>query len=180
MHESENKTAGSFLKDLIKDILIALAIVLIVMTCIKPTIVNGESMENTLFDGHYLIVNKLAYKIGEPERGDIIVLKSHDPDHKLWIKRVIGVSGDEISFGGENCGDLYRNGELVSESYIKEDMVNDPDQEPCTVPEGAVYVMGDNRNHSHDSRDVGCVQDKDIVGKAVLRLYPFDRIGVVD
>ncbi len=175
---TKKESAKSFLKDLIKDIIIALVLVLIITTCIKPTVVSGSSMEDTLQHGNYLIVNRLAYKFGEPARGDIIVLNSGMEEHELWIKRVIGLPGDVIETDGKT---LYINGAKATEPYIKRGTVSQGDLRTWTVPEGAVFVMGDNRNHSDDSREtLGFVEDDAIVGKAVLRLWPPDSIGKIE
>jgi signal peptidase I len=155
-------------------IIIALVLVLIITACVKPTIVSGQSMDDTLHNGNYLIVNKLAYKFGEPKHGDIIVFDSGDEEHELWVKRVIGLPGDVIKTDDKT---LYINDAKASEPYIKKGTVAQGEMQTWTVPEGAIFVMGDNRNNSTDSRIIGCVEDKRILGKAVLRLWPFGSIG---
>ena len=175
---------GSFLKDLIKDIIIAVVIVLAITAVIKPTIVKEESMLDTLQENNYLFVNKLAYKFKDhPDRGDIIVFRSELPNEdasgtKLLIKRVIGVEGDVISFEGDQ---VYRNGEVLNEDYIyDEDPVfrNYPNGKSFTVGEDEIFAMGDHRSVSCDSRSesVGMVSEEAAVGKAFVRLYPFNEI----
>ena len=175
---------GSFLKDLIKDIIIAVVIVLAITAEIKPTIVKEESMLDTLQENNYLFVNKLAYKFKDhPDRGDIIVFKSSLPNEdasgtKLLIKRVIGVEGDTISFEGDQ---VYRNGEVLNEDYIyDEDPVfrNYPNGSAFTVGQDEIFAMGDHRSVSCDSRSesVGMVSEEAVVGKAFVRLYPFNEI----
>lgn len=175
---------GSFLKDLIKDIIIAVVIVLAITAVIKPTIVKEESMLDTLQENNYLFVNKLAYKFKDhPDRGDIIVFKSSLPNEdasgtKLLIKRVIGVEGDTISFEGDQ---VYRNGEVLNEDYIyDEDPVfrNYPNGKSFTVGQDEIFAMGDHRSVSCDSRSesVGMVSEEAVVGKAFVRLYPFNEI----
>ncbi|MDO4176073.1 MAG: signal peptidase I [Bacillota bacterium] len=184
---TENKSGNSLAKDLIKDICIALIIVLAISFVIKPTIVKEKSMQDTLYENNYLIVNKLAYiNKDHPKRGDIIIFKSDlinsDTGKKmLLIKRVIGVEGDIIRFEDNN---VYRNGDLLAEDYIK-----DEDPEARCYPNGMVYtvgedeifVMGDNRAVSRDSRDpdVGLVSEDKVVGKAFIRLFPFDEIKLL-
>lgn len=174
----------SFLKDLIKDIIIAVVIVLAITAVIKPTIVKEESMLDTLQENNYLFVNKLAYKFKDhPEQGDIIVFRSELPNEdasgtKLLIKRVIGVEGDVISFEGDQ---VYRNGEVLNEDYIyDEDPVfrNYPNGKSFTVGEDEIFAMGDHRSVSCDSRSesVGMVSEEAVVGKAFVRLYPFNEI----
>ena len=171
---TKKESAKSFLKDLIKDIIIALVLVLIITACVKPTIVSGQSMDDTLHDGNYLIVNKLAYKFGEPEHGDIIVFDSGQEERELWVKRIIGLPGDVIRTDGKT---LYINDAKASEPYIKKGTVAQGEMQTWTVPDGTVFVMGDNRNNSTDSRIIGCVEESAVLGKAVVRLWPPSSIG---
>lgn len=181
---SKGGKKGSFLKDLIKDIIIAVVIVLAITAVIKPTIVKEDSMLNTLQENNYLFVNKLAYKFKDhPDRGDIIVFRSdltneEDGSKKLLIKRVIGVEGDVISFENDQ---VYRNGELLAESYIFEEEPayrQYPNGQEFIVGQDEIFAMGDHRSVSWDSRssDVGMVPEDRVVGKAFVRLYPFNEI----
>ncbi|MCR5481264.1 MAG: signal peptidase I [Clostridia bacterium] len=162
----------------VKDIVIAIIIAVLVMQFIKPTIVKESSMEPTLYANNYLFLSKQSYTFSEPERGDIVVfhtsLTTADGKEKLLIKRVIGLPGDEISISE---GQVYINGEAINEPYIK-DGFTPGYVEPLVVPEDSLFVMGDNRVVSIDSRSetVGCIKISAIVGKAFLRLYPFDQI----
>lgn len=180
------KKDNSFLKDLIKDIIIAIIIVIAITLVIKPTIVKETSMLYTLQENNYLIVNKLAYLGKEhPDRGDIIVFRSElskgDRENILLIKRVIGVEGDTIEFRDDQ---VFRNGTLLKEDYLygeKPERRCYPDGETFTVGKDEVFAMGDHRSVSRDSRDpsVGNVSEDKILGKAFLRMYPFDRIGLL-
>ena len=171
------------MKELIKEVLIALAIVLCITAVIKPTIVRGSSMEPSLNEGDYLIVNKLAYCSHSPRRGDIIVLKNSNStstlEDKLLIKRVCAIAGDDISIDGSV---VSVNGAIIDEHYLS----NDPIQEDITkkwdVPQGCVFVMGDHRSVSLDSRsdEVGFIEENDIVGRAIVRLYPFSQITCLE
>lgn len=169
------------LKEWIKDIAIALVIGLILIQFIKPTIVKEHSMEPTLQENDYIFLSRQSYSLlGEPERGDIVVfhsdLKTVDGKEKALVKRVIGLPGDTISITG---GTVYINGEALTEDYTK-DGYTDTEMEEITVSEGELFCMGDNRQNSIDSRDgsVGCIPIDQVIGKAVLRLYPFDKITV--
>lgn len=126
---------------------------------IKPITVSGESMADTYEDGDYRFVNRLAYVKVEPQRGDIIVFKH---EKRLLIKRVIAKSGDEIEIID---GWTRINGKFIDEPYVKERWVGS--MEPLKVPSGEMFVMGDNRNNSLDSRGIGCVKQKDILGRVV-------------
>ena len=178
---------SSFLKDLIKDIIIAIVIVLAITAVIKPTIVKEDSMLDTLQSNNYLFVNKMAYQFKDhPKRGDIIVFRSElindqDGSKKLLIKRVIGVEGDTISFEGD-C--VYRNGKLLKEDYIYDEepsFRNYPNGKEFVVGEDEIFAMGDHRSVSWDSRseDVGMVSEDDVIGKAFIRLFPFNEMGLL-
>ena len=140
--------------------------------------VRGASMENTLGDKDRLFVNRLMY---HPKNGDIVVLK---PPHgaELYIKRVIAIGGQKIDIDYDK-NQVYIDGALLEEPYLKEkNLVKDPRYDipiPTTIPEGSVFVMGDNRNNSRDSRysDVGIIENGKILGKAVLRVWPFGKFG---
>ncbi len=168
------------MKGLIKEILIAIVIAFIIMQFIKPTIVKESSMEPTLYENNYILLNKQAYNFGEPKRGDIIVfhtgLKLENGKEKMLIKRVIGLPGETISI---DSGIVYINGESLEENYTK-DGYTDGHVEDLIIPEGELFVMGDNRLVSIDSRldEVGCVKIDDVLGKAFVRLYPFNGIKV--
>lgn len=171
------------MKDFIKDLLVALVIVLAITAVIKPTIVKESSMEPTLYGNDYLFINKLAYVTKDhPDYEDIIVFESElDRDDgkgkKLLIKRVIGVEGDVMTISE---GIVYRNGYPLEEPYTLEGYTNGY-VDNYVVPQGEVYVMGDNRSVSLDSRDpsVGTVSEEAIMGKAFIRLYPFKEFGLL-
>lgn len=167
------------MKELIKDIVIALVIVFVITAVVKPTIVKEHSMEPTLYENNYLLINKMAYKIGDEERGDIIVFRSDLEDEsgntKLLIKRIIGLPGDKITITN---GEVYVNDQQLYEDYLN-DGTTSGEVIDYIVPEDYYYVMGDNRLVSIDSRDpsVGCVHEDAILGKAFVRLYPFSDFG---
>ena len=169
-------------KEWIKDILIALIIAFLILQFIKPTFVKETSMTPTLQEYNFLLLSKQSYRFGDPKQGDIIVfhtnLKTQTGDEKLLIKRVIGLPGDVINI---EEGIVTVNGEVLEESYIKEPYTSGL-VEDLTVPEDNLFVMGDNRQNSTDSRDpsVGCVKIDDVYGKAVFRLYPFNEIGTLN
>lgn len=167
------------MKGLIRDILIALVIVIAITLVIKPTIVKESSMQPTLYENNYLLVNKQAYRFGEEKRGDIIVFRSdlenEKGDKKLLIKRIIGLPGDTITI---QDGKVILNGTELQEDYTLEGETMG-DLTDFKVPDGQLFVMGDNRRVSVDSRseEVGCVDKSRVMGKAFVRLYPFNEIG---
>ncbi len=139
-------------------------------------------MYPTISPNNYLIVNKIPYLASEPERGDIVVFKAHiysdNGEEKDLIKRVIGIENDVIEI---KDGIVYRNGEALDESYIYGG-VTPGDMAPFTVDKGYIFVMGDNRPNSMDSRDpsIGEIAVSDILGRVDLRLYPFSDIGLIN
>lgn len=168
-------------KEWIIDIAIAVALAAIILFFVQPTIVREHSMERTLSEDDYLFVSKQTYKLfgQDPQLGDIVVfesdLESSNGRDKLLIKRVIGVPGDTVSIAH---GHVYVNDVGLDEDYTK-DGYTASDMEEVTVPEGCLFCMGDNRQNSTDSRDprVGFVPMDRIMGKAVFRLFPFNKIG---
>ena len=176
--------AGSFLKSLIIDIIIAVMLAGVVLYFIRPTIVKQTSMEDTLHENDYMIMYRQAYKKHDTERGDIIIFQSSltvedSGRDKLLIKRVIGLPGDQIMISDNQ---LYINGEPYIENYLRDGYTpafeRPVEGETYTVPEGCYFCMGDNRAGSVDSRrfEVGDIQRDAIKGKVVLRLFPFNQI----
>ncbi len=170
---------NSFLKSLIVDVAVAVALAMAVLYFIRPTIVRQTSMQDTLQPNDYIIMYKRAYAHKTPQRGDIVVFQSKLTDEqgreKLLIKRIIGLPGDVITIEDNQ---LYLNGSKYEEDYIK-DGITPGDIKDYVVPEGRYFTMGDNRVVSVDSRydEVGCVALDAIEGKAVIRLFPFNKIG---
>ena len=178
--EEPQKGLSENAKEWIKDILIAIIVACLVLQFIKPTIVQEHSMENTLQPNDYLFISKQSYTLfGEPQRGDIIVfhsvLTTADGSEKLLVKRIIALPSDTISITG---GTVYVNGEALEEDYTK-DGYTKTEMDEITIPEGKLFCMGDNRQNSRDSRDpmIGLVDEDEVLGKAVLRLFPFSRFG---
>ena len=169
------------IKGWFRDILIACIIALTITAFVKPTIVVGNSMQPTLYANDYIFLSRQAYLFFEPKVGDVVVFNSNwfadDNGEKLFIKRIIALSGDIVTIID---GNVYVNEVLIEELYIYEKQTSG-NIDNLTVPVGKVFVMGDNRQVSYDSRSeqIGCVPISEIVGKAFFRLYPFNDIGVL-
>ena len=170
------------MKEWIKDIVLAIIIAVVVIQFIKPTIVKQSSMEPNFYENDYLFVSKQSYKLfGEPQRGDVVVVHSsltqENGDEKMLIKRIVGLPGETIDISE---GKVYIDGEELQEDYTKEG-VTSGEIDSLVIPEGEVFCMGDNRRVSVDSRDpsVGCIPIDDIIGKVVLRVYPFSEFGLI-
>jgi len=135
--------------------------------------VDGYSMEPTLHNGEFVIVNRLAYRFGQPERGDVIVFQyPRDPDQE-YIKRVIGLPGDRVRVSG---GKVYVNDTQLSEPYIA---AAPRYQSEWTVPDSNLFVLGDNRNNSSDSHNWGTVPFENVIGKALFVYWPPDSWGAI-
>jgi signal peptidase I len=150
-------------------------ILFLVINAISARIrVDGSSMEPTLHNGEFVIVNKLAYKLDEPKLGDIIVFHfPRDPDQE-YIKRVIGVPGDKVVI---EDGKVYVNGNEIDEPYISAPPAYTASR--WDVPEGNLFVLGDNRNNSSDSHSWGMVPLEYVVGKALFIYWPLEEWGIV-
>jgi signal peptidase I len=134
------------------------------------------SMIPTLEVGDRVLVNKFIYRFTDPERGDIIVFESVDRTNEDLIKRVVGLPGDKIAV---RSGKLYVNGEPQKEPYTNKKLPDRSFYAKTTVPKDHVFVMGDNRGNSADSRVFGPLPEKNIEGEAFLRFWPPDRIGLL-
>ncbi|WP_124726302.1 signal peptidase I [Staphylospora marina] len=143
-----------------------------------PYEVHGASMEPTLKGDELLIVNQWIYKVKKPEYGDIIVFKNKE-ENRDFIKRVIGLPGDVIEFKG---GEVYRNGQLLDEPYIIESAKhrqNHGEQRREVVPPGKLYVMGDNRLNSKDSRTIGPISMEEVIGRADVVILPVKEMRLL-
>ena len=133
-------------------------------------VVQGDSMVPGLQTGQVIFVEKVSKRFSQPDHGEIVVVKYSDVDDRYYVKRVVGMEGDVLEI---RSGVLIRNGEMLEEDYLLEDTIYQ-DMEEFTVPEGHVFVMGDNRNNSMDSRNpaVGAVPEADIIGVGKFVMLP--------
>ncbi|MDX9993341.1 MAG: signal peptidase I [Anaerolineales bacterium] len=161
------------LYDILETILLSAALFLVINALTARVRVDGYSMQPTLEDGNFVLVNRLAYRLGQPERGDIIVFH-FDLTRQDLIKRVIGLPGDEVRV--EN-GVVYVNGVGLKETYIAATPNYDGS---WLVPSDNLFVLGDNRNDSSDSHSWGMLPADKIIGKAVLVYWPFKYWDVLD
>jgi signal peptidase I len=136
--------------------------------------VSGLSMEPRVDSGEYVLINTLAYRFGAPQRGDIIAFRHEENRSLVYLKRVIGVPGDRVSI---ERGTVTVNGRVLEEKYVR--YRDERSAAPVAVPPGALYVLGDNRANSEDSRSWGFVGMNDIVGRAFWAIWPFDRLGAL-
>lgn len=162
------------LLDLFETVALALVLFLVINAVSARVRVDGLSMLPTLQDGEFVLVNRLAYRLGLPSRGDIIVFRSTtQPDLDL-IKRIVGTSGDKIAIAN---GKVKVNGVTIKEPYINEAPQYSGH---WTVPDGSLFVLGDNRNDSSDSHAWGMLPMKNVIGKGVLIYWPPPDWAMID
>jgi len=163
----------SWLRDLVVSVVVSAFIIIFLY---QPVRVEGTSMLPVLEDQDRLFINKLAYRVGEIHRGDVVVfLYPHDHE-KSYIKRVIALPGDDLKI---DHGQVYVNGAPVEEPYVPKRFAYDRSQPEMMVPTHEYFVMGDHRSISSDSRDFGPVDRELIYGKAAFVYWPMDQAGVV-
>ena len=175
---ADSPTEHPFL-EIVKFSIIALIIVIpIRMFVAQPFIVSGASMEDTFRHSEYLIVDQLTYHLQEPRRGDVAIFRYPQDPSKFFIKRVIGLPGDTVVIDGDQVvirNSAYPEGFTLQEPYVRR-MSGDAFIEE-TLGDREFFVMGDNRDESSDSRVWGVLQQENIIGRALLRLFPVSGIG---
>lgn len=183
--ETESKKGGNEAWEWTKALLVAAGLVIVIRWLLfAPFIVEGSSMHPNFETGERLIVNKLIYRFAEPKRGEVIVF--HANEYKDYIKRVIALPGETIRIEDDL---VYVNGEPIDEPYLKEVLEqaaklgvpynNKGVYVENIVPENTVFVLGDNRSDSTDSRMIGVVSYDEIVGRADLKFWPIGSFGLV-
>lgn len=176
------------MKKILKEVL-STSLYLLMVLCLTYVVIHfvgqrtqvvGSSMELTLSDNDNLIVDKLTYRFREPKRFDIIVFPFQYSEDTYYIKRIIGLPGETVYIDSE--GIIFVDGEVLEEDYGNEVMLDaGTAYEPITLGETEYFVLGDNRNNSSDSRDpvVGNISREDIIGRAWIRIWPFNKVGVL-
>jgi signal peptidase I len=162
------------LYDVLETVVLALIMIVVINLLTARIRVDGFSMEPSFHNDEYIIVSKLAYKLGDISRGDVIVFRFPRNPEEDYIKRVIGLPGDHVVI---QDGVVYVNNVALVEPYIAAPPIREVDE---FVPEGNLYVMGDNRNDSSDSRTWGPLPIENVIGKAWLVYWPFSDAGFVE
>jgi signal peptidase I len=171
------RLALAWLREVLETVLPAVLIALLInLFLAQATRVYGQSMEPTLRSDQRLVIEKLSYHFHSPQRGDVVVLRVPEQSDELLIKRVVGLPGETIDI---RDGRVYVDGKLLDEPYIHQ-ATRDNQQDPVVVPPLHVFVMGDNRGFSNDSRSFGVVPLDHVVGRAWFSYWPLDRIGPVE
>lgn len=172
-----------FVMDILETIvLIGSLFIVVYLFILQPNQIKGASMEPSFYTGEYILTSKITYKFRIPQKGDVIVFKSPKNPDIEYIKRIVGLPGDTVVIR-EN-GDIYINGTLINENYIasktnlweggfsKQDV-------PVIVPQNELFVMGDNRPRSSDSREFGTVRTDSIIGHVFYRYFPAAKVGQI-
>lgn len=182
LSEEQKKTLVEYMDSVI---IAGVTALFLIWFIVRSFYIPSESMKPTLLINDMLLVNEFVYRIYKPAHGDIVVFRpppAANSEGKDFIKRIIAVEGDKIEIKGGDMGRVYRNGQLVDESYRMPrredefDFPGDTEVKAYTVPPGHVMVMGDNRGNSDDSRHWGFLPVQNIIGKAFVVFYPLGRI----
>ena len=179
------KNFFTFTFELIKITIISLLIIMpIRYFLIQPFYVKGASMEPNFYDKEYLIVNEISYRFYNPERGDIVVFRYPRNPQEYFIKRIIGLPGERVQIKdrgvyiyNQDNSDGVKLEELYLTADIKTDSMN---EEIISIGQNEYYVLGDNRSFSKDSRSFGAVDKSFVIGKVLLRGWPFDRVNLFE
>src|ERR1700736_1477198 len=168
----------SFLRDTLEIVFLALVLYVVIQYAVQTVHVLGSSMYSTLHDNDLLVASKISYKPPQPQRGDIIVFKPPDEASRDFIKRIIGLPGERIRIANSV---VYINGRVLNEPYLPERWTynnNWPASgQDQLIPPDQYFVMGDNRNHSSDSRASSPIELSSILGKAEIRIWPWGELG---
>lgn len=177
-----NKVLREMINTLLYLLIVLCATYFVINYVGQRTEVWGASMESTLNHGDNLIVDKISYRFGDPQRFDIIVFPFQYEENTYYIKRIIGLPGETVQIGAD--GTIYINGEVLEENYGRE--VIKPENvgiaaNPVVLGADEYFVMGDNRNNSSDSRTevVGNIHRDDIIGRAWMRIWPLSEMGIL-
>jgi len=176
------KKLGSFILELAQVVIFAVSIFLFVyLLVLQPHKIKGASMEPNFHDGEYILTDKVSYRLGNPNRGDVIVFKAPPADKDEFIKRIVGLPGETVRI---EQGKLYVDDRVIEEKYIEEKAVTRSGQfakenKTITIPADSYFVLGDNRDHSLDSRSLGLISRDKITGRAWIIYWPVSEVGAI-
>lgn len=171
---------GGHIIDFIQTLVVFGAIfALLYLFVAQPHKVSGSSMFPYLHDGDYILTDKITYRLRTPQKGDIIVFKNPRDESQDFVKRIIGIPGDVVEI---NNGQVLVNNQKINEPYLPPDLATLggnflPEGQDYLVENNHYFVLGDNRNHSSDSREWGTITKEEIIGKAFFRYFPPQRFG---
>jgi signal peptidase I len=176
------RKVASFFFEILQTIVFAISIFLFIyLLVLQPHRIKGSSMEPNFHDGEYLLTDKISYRFNEPKKGDVVVFKAPPTYEDEFIKRIIGVPGDRVVVTSNG---VFINDLPLIESYLPTSIRTLPgrfakEAETLVVPEGQYFVMGDNREHSQDSRNIGFIPKDKITGRAWVVYWPVSEAGII-
>jgi signal peptidase I len=170
-------SAGSLLRELVETVVLALILFLVIRQVVQNYRIESHSMEPNFYEGEFVLVNKLAFRLGEPHRGEVVVFHNPDNTNEDYIKRIVGLPGDQVEVIGDS---ILINGQELPQPFVHNLNPEGTYYGPIVVPESSLFVMGDNRPRSSDSRAIGPISEDLVVGKAWLRVWPFSKFGLVE
>ncbi len=173
---NEPSMTWMLLRELVETVVLSLIIFLLIRQVLQNYRIESHSMQPNFYEGQFILVNKLAYKIGQPSRGEVIVFHNPNNTSEDYIKRVIGLPGDTVEIHDDK---VFINQQELPEPFAKEPYRTNAPFGPLVVPANHIFVMGDNRGNSQDSRYIGPIDESLVVGKAWLRLWPLPVLGLI-
>ena len=177
MAAEDPSTSRSVARSWLRDMVVSVAVsAFIIVFLYQPVRVEGTSMLPMLEDQDRLFINKMAYRVGDVQRGDVVVFLYPHDHQKSYIKRVIALPGDDLRI---DHGRVYVNGTQITEKYVPLRYEDDRSESETVIPQHEYFVMGDHRSISSDSRDFGPVERSLIYGKAAFVYWPMEQVGVV-
>jgi signal peptidase I len=175
--EGPRADGWTMVREIVETVVFSLIIFLLIRQVIQNYRIENHSMEPNFYEGQFVLVNKLAFKLGQPARGDVVVFHNPRNTNEDYIKRIIGLPGDTIEVHDSH---IYVNGQQVIENFPHNEITPGEYMPPVTVGDNQLFVMGDNRPNSSDSRVFGPISQDLAVGKAWLRIWPFNVFGIVE
>lgn len=176
VEEQQPSAAWVLFRELLETIVLSLIIFLLIRQVIQNYRIESHSMQPNFYEGEFILVNKLAFKLGDPTRGEVIVFHNPQNPEEDYIKRVIGLPGDTVEIHEQT---VYINGQEFPEPYQINAFRPGENYGPEVIPADRLFVMGDNRSNSSDSRRIGTIPEELVVGQAWLRVWPMDRWGLI-
>ena len=174
--EPQPSVGWMLLRELVETIVLSLIIFLLIRQVVQNYRIESHSMQPNFYEGEFILVNKLAYRVGTPERGDVLVFHNPNNEEEDYIKRIIGLPGDTLEIRDSV---VYINGESLMEEYPHNEIPRAVTYGPIVIEPDHLFVMGDNRPQSQDSRVFGPLSEDLIVGKAWVRVWPFNKFGII-
>lgn len=174
--EAQPSMSWMMLRELIETIVLSLVIFLLIRQVVQNYRIESHSMQPNFYEGEFILVNKLAYRLGAPERGDVLVFHNPNNEDEDYIKRIIGLPGDNLDI---HNGTVFINGKPLVEQYPINEIPPSSTYGPVVIEPDHLFVMGDNRPQSQDSRSFGQLSEDLIVGKAWVRVWPFNKFGII-